>query len=229
MPGTGVELDGFWDDRSARARQCPPGGGPASASRRALRTRGRRLRRSCSPRVSIGLLAADEGGYFQGAWRLATPLYAAVVVAILASARDLRVPRAALAVAAGLAGLCAVDGRARGCGRPTGRPPSRTSASSSCTSPAAPALLLLANRGRGVAVAGGVVAATVAVSCYSMASRLYPGTFGMYTTGGRVRPPVSADRLLERARGVHRHGHHPGTWARRARAACWCGCSPPPR
>ncbi len=60
--------------------------------------------------VSIGLLAADQGGYFPGAWRLATPFYAAVVVAILAGARELRVPRAALVTVAGLAGPVRVDG-----------------------------------------------------------------------------------------------------------------------
>jgi hypothetical protein len=142
--------------------------------------------------VSIGLLAADQGGYFQGAWRLATPLYAAVVVAILAGARDLRLPRAALVTAAGLAGLCAW-----------------TAASWLWSSDRAAtlhdvhlvlvylaggaALLLLANGGRGVAVAGGVVAAATAVDCYSMASRLYPRIFGMYTTGGgygRLYQPV---------------------------------------
>ena len=31
--------------------------------------------------VSIGLLAADDGGYFPGAWRLATPL-SAVLIAV---------------------------------------------------------------------------------------------------------------------------------------------------
>jgi hypothetical protein len=142
--------------------------------------------------VSIGLLAADQGGYFPGAWRLATPLYAAVVVAILAGARELRVPRAALITVAGLAALCA------------------WTAASWLWSPDRPAtihdahlvlvyvaggaaLLLLANGGRGVAVAGGVVAAATAVATFSMISRLYPRTFGMYNTGGgygRLYQPI---------------------------------------
>jgi hypothetical protein len=142
--------------------------------------------------VSIGLLAADQGGYFQGAWRLATPLFAAVVVAILAGARELRVPRSALVTSAGLTGLCAW-----------------TAASWLWSSDraatlrdvhlvlvyvaGAAALLLLANGGRGVAVAGGVVAATATVDTYSMASRLYPRVFGMFTTGGgfgRLYQPI---------------------------------------
>jgi O-Antigen ligase len=142
--------------------------------------------------VSIGLLAADNGGYFQGAWRLSTPLYAGVVIAILASARDLRVPRAALAVAAGLAGLCLWT--AASWLWSSDRPATVQDIRLVLVYVAgAAALLLLANRGRGVAVAGGVVAATVAVSSYSMVSRLYPGTFGMYTTGGgygRLYQPI---------------------------------------
>jgi hypothetical protein len=142
--------------------------------------------------VSIGLMAADEGGYFHGAWRLATPLYAAVVVAILARSRDLRVPRAALVTVAGLAGLCLWTAISW-----------VWSSDRSATVEdvhlvlvyvaGGAALLLLANRGRGVAVAGGVVAATVAVSAYSITSRLYPGTFGMFTTGGgygRLYQPI---------------------------------------
>jgi len=142
--------------------------------------------------VSIGLLAADDGGYFPGAWRLATPLSAGVVAVILASARDLRVPRAALAVAAGLAGLCLWT--AASWLWSSDRPATVQDIRLVLVYVAgAAALLLLANRGRGVAVAGGVVTATVAVSCYSMASRLYPGTFGMYTTGGgygRLYQPI---------------------------------------
>jgi O-Antigen ligase len=142
--------------------------------------------------VSVGLLAADDGGYFEGAWRLSTPLYAAVVIAILALARDLRVPRAALLVAAGLAGLCAWT--AASWLWSSDRPATVQDIRLVLVYVAGgAALLLLANRGRGVAVAGGVVAATVAVSCYSMASRLYPGTFGMYTTGGgfgRLYQPI---------------------------------------
>jgi O-Antigen ligase len=142
--------------------------------------------------VSIGLLAADDGGYFQGAWRLATPLAAGVVAVILASARDLRVPRAALAVAAGLAGLCLWT--AASWLWSSDRPATVQDIRLVLVYVAgAAALLLLANRGRGAAVAGGVVAATVAVSCYSMVSRLYPGTFGMYTTGGgygRLYQPI---------------------------------------
>jgi hypothetical protein len=142
--------------------------------------------------VSIGLLAADDGGYFQGAWRLATPLYAAVVIAILAGARDLRLPRGALAVVAGLAGLCAWT--AASWLWSSDRPATVQDIRLVLVYVAGgAALLLLANRGRGVAVAGGVVAATVGVSCYSMVSRLYPGTFGMYTTGGgfgRLYQPI---------------------------------------
>jgi O-Antigen ligase len=142
--------------------------------------------------VSIGLLAADEGGYFHGAWRLATPLYAAVVVAILAGARDLRVPRAALASIAGLAGLAAWT--AASWQWSTDRAATLTDVHLVLVYVAGgAALFLLANAGRGAAVAGGVVAATAAVSTFSMASRLYPRIFGMYTTGGgygRLYQPI---------------------------------------
>jgi hypothetical protein len=142
--------------------------------------------------VSIGLLAADEGGYFHGAWQVATPLYAAVVVAMLAGAAELRLPGAALVTMAGLAGLA-------------GWTAISWLWSSDRTATLADlhlvllyvaggaALLLLANAGRGAAVAGGVVAATAAVCTYSMVSRLYPQTFGMYTTGGgygRLYQPI---------------------------------------
>lgn len=142
--------------------------------------------------VSIGLLAADEGGYFHGAWQVATPLYAAVVVAILAGAAEVRLPMSAVLTIAGLAGLAGW-----------------TALSWFWSSDRAAtledvhlvlvyvaggtALVLLANAGRGVAVAAGVVAATAAVATFSMASRLYPGTFGMYTTGGgygRLYQPI---------------------------------------
>ena len=142
--------------------------------------------------VSIGLLAADEGGYFHGAWRLATALYAVVVVVILARSRDLRLPRAALATVAGMAGLCVWT--AVSWVWSSDRPATVQDVHLVLVYVAgSAALLLLANHGRGVAVAGGVVAATTAVSCYSMVSRLYPGTFGMYTTGGgygRLYQPI---------------------------------------
>ncbi len=133
--------------------------------------------------VSVGLLAADEGGYFHGAWQVATPLYAAVVVAILAGAAEVRVPLPALLTVAGLAGLAGWTAL------------SWTWSSDRAATlvdvhlvlvyvAGGAALLLLANAGRGVAVAGGVVAATASVATFSMVSRLYPRAFGMYTTGG---------------------------------------------
>lgn len=142
--------------------------------------------------VSIGLLAADQGGYFHGAWQVATPLYAAVVVAILAGAPEVRVPATALVTVAGLAGLA-------------GWTALSWTWSSDRTATledvhlvlvyvaGGAALLLLANAGRGAAVAGGVVAATASVAAFSMASRLYPRIFGMYTTGGgygRLYQPI---------------------------------------
>jgi hypothetical protein len=141
--------------------------------------------------VSIGLLAADQGGYFEGAWRLATPLYAAVVVAILAGARDLRVPRAALVTAAGLAGLCAWT--ALSWVWSSDRTATVTDVHLLLVYVAGgAALLLLANGGRGVAVAGGVVAAAAAIDTFSMTTRLYPRTFGMYTGSGygRLYQPI---------------------------------------
>ena len=142
--------------------------------------------------VSIGLLAADQGGYFSGSWRLATPFYAAVVVAILAGARDLRVPRAALITVAGLAALCAWT--AASWLWSDDRTATMHDAHLVLVYVAGgAALVLLANGGRGVAVAGGVVAAATAVDCFSMVSRLYPRTFGMYNTGGgygRLYQPI---------------------------------------
>lgn len=142
--------------------------------------------------VSIGLIAADQGGYFSGAWQVSTPLYAAVVIWILAAARDLRVSRSALLCAGGLGGLCAwtaaswlwsID-------------PSATVQDMRLVGlyvAGGAALLLLAAAGRGVAVAGGVVMAVTAVDTFSMISRLYPRTFGMYETGGgygRLYQPI---------------------------------------
>jgi len=142
--------------------------------------------------VSIGLLAADEGGYFHGAWQVATPLYAAVVVAILAGAAEVRVPVPALVTVAGLAGLAGWT--ALSWTWSTDRPATLEDVHLVLVYVAGgAALLLLANAGRGAAVAGGVVAATASVAAFSMASRLYPRIFGMYTTGGgygRLYQPI---------------------------------------
>jgi O-Antigen ligase len=142
--------------------------------------------------VSIGLLAADEGGYFHGAWQVATPCYAAVVVAILAGAAEVRVPAPALLVVAGLAGLAGWT--ALSWFWSSDRTATLEDVHLVLVYVAGgAALLLLANSGRGVAVAGGVVAATAAVATFSMASRLYPRIFGMYTTGGgygRLYQPI---------------------------------------
>jgi hypothetical protein len=142
--------------------------------------------------VSIGLMAGDQGGYFHGAWRLATPLFAGVVIAILAGTRDLRVSRAALVTAAGLSALCAWTAVSWVWSS------DRTATVQDVHLvlvyvAGGAALLLLANEGRGTAVAGGVLAATAGVSCWSMTTRLYPGTFGMYATGGgfgRLYQPI---------------------------------------
>jgi O-antigen ligase/polysaccharide polymerase Wzy-like membrane protein len=142
--------------------------------------------------VSIGLLAADEGGYFHGAWQVATPLYAAVAIAMLAGAAELRLPAPALVMSAGLAGLAAFT--ALSVVWSSDRTATLEDVHLVMVYVAGgAALILLANAGRGAAVAGGVVAATAAVATYSMVSRLYPGTFGMYTTGGgygRLYQPI---------------------------------------
>jgi hypothetical protein len=142
--------------------------------------------------VSVGLLAADEGGYFHGAWQVATPLYAAVVVAILTGATEVRVPAPALLTVAGLAGL--VGWTALSWVWSSDRTATLQDVHLVLVYLAGgAALLLLANGGRSAAVAGGVVAATAAVATFSMASRLYPRTFGMYTTGGgygRLYQPI---------------------------------------
>ncbi len=142
--------------------------------------------------VSVGLLAADEGGYFPGAWRVATPLFAAVAIAILAGARDLRLPRAALLMTGGLAGLAAWT--AASWTWSTDRTRTLHDVHLVLVYLAGgTALVLLANAGRGVAVAGGVVAAAAGIATFSMASRLYPRIFGMYTTGGgygRLYQPI---------------------------------------
>ena len=143
--------------------------------------------------VSIGLLAADQGGYFPGAWRLATPFYAAVVVAILAGARELRVPRAALVTVAGLAGLCAwtaaswlwsADRHGDGARR-TSRPRVRRGRRGArCCSQTA---------GAGWRSREGSSPRRPRSTCFSMASRLYPRIFGMYNTGGgygRLYQPI---------------------------------------
>jgi hypothetical protein len=142
--------------------------------------------------VSIGLLAADQGGYFQGAWRLATPLYAAVVVAILAGARELRLPRSALVTVAGMAGLCAWTATSWLWSSDRAATLHDVHLVLAYVAGSA-ALVLLANRGRAAAVAGGVVAATATIATFSMASRLYPRIFGMYNTGGgygRLYQPI---------------------------------------
>jgi O-Antigen ligase len=140
----------------------------------------------------VGLLAADQGGYFPGAWALATPALAMVVIVVLALAEEVVLSRAAIAMVGGLAALCAWTAASAlwsGDSTATAQDVRRTLLYVAGTA----ALLLLARAGGGVPVALGVLAAATAVDTYSIASRLYPRTFGMFDTGvgfGRLYQPI---------------------------------------
>jgi hypothetical protein len=151
--------------------------------------------------ASVGLLAYDRGGYYYGAWpggylgvwRTAIAVSGLAAIGVLAGTRgELRVSRSGLVALGGMALLWAwtavsylwSDDRA-----------------STATDirfllvyvAALGALILVAAGGRAVPVALGTLAGITAVASYSIATRLYPGVFGMFTSGsefGRLYQPI---------------------------------------
>ena len=151
--------------------------------------------------AAVGLLAYDKGGYYFGAWpggylgvwRTTIALSGLAAIAVLAGTRgELRVSRSAV-VALGAMGLLWAwtaasylwsDDRA-----------------STATDirfllvyvAALGALILMAAGDRAVPVALGTLGGITAVASYAIATRLYPGVFGMFTSGsefGRLYQPI---------------------------------------
>jgi hypothetical protein len=175
------------DDRRRFARWSAPA--------RALQTGSDRLGSAAAFVVTaavVGLLGADQGGYFPGAWAVATPILAVVVIAVLALARDLRIPRAGLVMAGGLAGLCAWTAASALWSHDTTATTQDARRVLLYVAGTA-ALVLLARRGRASAVALGVLAAVTAVDAFSLTSRFYPRQFGMFditVSFGRLYQPI---------------------------------------
>ena len=142
--------------------------------------------------AAVGLLGADQGGYFPGAWAVATPIFAVVAIVVLALAHEVRLTRAAVVMAAGMAGLCVWTAASvlwsndrTGTVQDVRRMLLYVAGTA--------AILLLTRAGREAAVALGVLASVTAVDAFSMASRLYPRIFGMFDTGvsfGRLYQPI---------------------------------------
>jgi O-Antigen ligase len=151
--------------------------------------------------ASVGLLAADRGGYYFGAWpggylgvwRTAIAVSGLVMLGILAGTRgELRLSRSALIAEGGMVLLWAwtaaswlwSDDRAA----------TTTDIRFLLVYVAAlAALILVAAGGRAVPVALGTLAGITGVAAYSIATRLYPGVFGMFTAGsefGRLYQPI---------------------------------------
>lgn len=149
----------------------------------------------------VALLAYDRGGYYYGAWpggylgvwRVVIALSGLAAIGVLAGTRgELRLSRPALAAGGAMGLLWAwtaaswlwSDDRA-----------------STATDirfllvyvAALGALILGAAGGRAVPVALGALAGITAVASYTLATRLYPGVFGMFTSGsqfGRLYQPI---------------------------------------
>lgn len=151
--------------------------------------------------ASVGLLAYDRGGYYYGAWpggylgvwRTAIVVSGLAAIGVLAGTRgEVRVSRSAVVALAGMAFLWAwtavswlwsVD-----------RAATVTDIRFVLVYVAAlGALILVAGGGRAVPVALGTLAGITAVAAYAIVTRLYPGEFGMFTSGsefGRLYQPI---------------------------------------
>ena len=163
--------------------------------------------------ASVGLLAADRGGYYFGAWpggylgvwRTAIVASGLVMLGILAGTRgELRLSRSALVAEGAMVLLWAwtaaswlwSDDRAA----------TTTDIRFLLVYVAAlGALILAATGGRAVPVALGTLTGVTAVASYTLATRLYPGVFGMFTAGsqfGRLYQPIGYWNALGAYAGV---------------------------
>jgi hypothetical protein len=163
--------------------------------------------------ASVGLLAADRGGYYFGAWpggylgvwRTAIVASGLVMLGILAGTRgELRLSRSALVAEGAMVLLWAwtaaswlwSDDRAA----------TATDIRFLLVYVAAlGALILAATGGRAVPVALGTLTGITAVASYTLATRLYPGVFGMFTAGsqfGRLYQPIGYWNALGAYAGV---------------------------
>jgi O-antigen ligase len=161
----------------------------------------------------VALLAYDRGGYYAGAWpggylgvwRIVVAVSGLAAIGVLAGTRgDLRLSRSAL-VAVGAMGLLWAWTAASWL----------WSVDRAATAidirfvlvyvAALGALILAASGGRAVAVALGTLAGITAVASYALATRLYPGVFGMFTAGsefGRLYQPIGYWNALGAYAGV---------------------------
>jgi O-antigen ligase len=151
--------------------------------------------------ATVALLAYDRGGYYYGAWpggylgvwRTVIALSGVAALGILAGTRgELRLSRSALVAGGAMALLWAwtaaswlwSDDRAA----------TSTDIRFLLVYVAAlGALILGATGGRAVPVALGTLTGITAVASYGIATRLYPGVFGMFTSGsqfGRLYQPI---------------------------------------
>ena len=123
-------------------------------------------------------LGAVDGGYFPGDWGLATASFMLIAATIVLVADVPRPGRRELAFVGGLAALAlwALSSTAWSPGATA--PVLEVERGLLYVAAAAAALLLLSFRDAAPALLGGVVAGTVAVSLYALATRLFPGRVG---------------------------------------------------
>lgn len=163
--------------------------------------------------AAVALLAYDRGSYYYGAWpggylgvwRTVVALSGLAAIAVLAGTRgELRLSRPALAALGAMGLLWAwtaaswlwSDDRAA----------TATDIRFLLVYVAALGALILGGAGgRAVPVALGTLAGITAVASYTLATRLYPGVFGMFTAGsqfGRLYQPIGYWNALGAYTGV---------------------------
>jgi len=151
--------------------------------------------------AAVGLLAYDKGGYYYGAWpggylgvwRTCIAVSGLAAIAVLAGTRgEVRVSRSAVVTLAAMALLWAWTGVSWLWS--VDRAATVTDIRFLLVFVAAlGALILVAGGGRAVPVALGTLAGITAVATYAIVTRLYPGEFGMFTSGsefGRLYQPI---------------------------------------
>jgi O-antigen ligase len=163
--------------------------------------------------AAVALLAYDRGGYYFGAWpggylgvwRIAIAASGLAAIGVLAGTRgELRLSRPALVAGGAMALLWAWT--AASWLWSDDRSATATDIRFLLVYVAAlGALILGAAGGRAVPVALGTLTGITAVASYAVATRLYPGVFGMFTSGsqfGRLYQPIGYWNALGAYTGV---------------------------
>jgi hypothetical protein len=163
--------------------------------------------------AAVALLAYDRGGYYFGAWpggylgvwRIVTVVSGLAAIGVLAGTRgELRLSRPALVAGGAMALLWAWT--AASWLWSDDRSATATDIRFLLVYAAAlGALILGAASGRAVPVALGTLTGITAVASYALATRLYPGVFGMFTAGsqfGRLYQPIGYWNALGAYAGV---------------------------